>query len=312
MSEPQFHPLSTLFPAVEGRDFDLMVEDIRVNGLRQAITLYRGEILDGRTRYLACRAAEVEPRFETYMGDDPVRYVVSLNVARRHLDESQRAMVAAKIASLSLGDNQHSQGMPIGRASELLNVGERSVARAREVLDAGSPALRDAVERGEASVSAAAEIAQRPHAEQAEIVACGRAEIVRMANVFREEDMRRRREKRDGAAAALRASEADPAREREYHRRASQPWEIVPWNGTHRLIESYDDFVGAMIAQRHARGLTQLELDALAGWGDGFASRLEAWQGPKGRVAGAISIVRWWNALGIRMLPVSIDGGSLE
>ena len=46
-------------------------------------------------------------------------------------------MVAAKLATLKLGDNQHSEGLPIGRSSELLNVGERSVARAREVTHVG-------------------------------------------------------------------------------------------------------------------------------------------------------------------------------
>ena len=42
-------------------------------------------------------------------------------------------MVASKLATLKQGGNQHSEGLPIGRNSELLNVGERTVARARDV-----------------------------------------------------------------------------------------------------------------------------------------------------------------------------------
>ena len=56
----------------------------------------------------------------------------------RHLDESQRSMVAAKIANLDVG--RPAETAPIGAitqdsAAEMLNVGRRSVQRAREVLD---------------------------------------------------------------------------------------------------------------------------------------------------------------------------------
>ncbi len=131
-------------------------------------------ILDGRNRYRACIDAGIEPRFEQFSDRDPLAFVVSLNLARRHLSESQRAIVAAKIATLK--DGQRSdlvQGLPIGRAAEMLNVGKRSVARAKAVLDEGIPELAIAIERGEISVSAAAELTSLPEPEQREIVAAG-------------------------------------------------------------------------------------------------------------------------------------------
>jgi hypothetical protein len=88
-----------------------------------------------------------------YRGDDPLQFVISLNLRRRHLDESQRAMVAARIANLQ--DEQRKSGSPIGEAvtqgeaADLLNVGKRSVERARTVLEHGQPELVTAVERGE-------------------------------------------------------------------------------------------------------------------------------------------------------------------
>jgi hypothetical protein len=86
----------------------------------------------------------VDPRFEIYEGTDALAYVISLNLKRRHLDESQRAMVAAKIEVLPKGSNQHA---PIGApsqddAADMLNVGRRSVQRAAEVRDHGGRAAR--------------------------------------------------------------------------------------------------------------------------------------------------------------------------
>jgi hypothetical protein len=129
--ELKFHPLADIFPLMEGEEFDALVTDIKANGQHELIVVYDDQILDGRNRYRACLSASVEPQFTPFWGDDPVAFVISANLRRRHLNESQRAMVAAKLATLRLGDNQHSEGLPIGRGSELLNVGERSVARAR-------------------------------------------------------------------------------------------------------------------------------------------------------------------------------------
>jgi N6-adenosine-specific RNA methylase IME4 len=187
MSEITFHPLADIFPLIEGEDFTSLVADIRDHGLREPVVLFEGKILDGRNRYRACREAGVQCRFETYAGTDPIGYVISLNLRRRHLDESQRAMVAAKLATLKRGDNQHS---PIGetsqaKAAELLNVGKRSVERAAAVRDHGVAELVEAVEQGKVAVSVAADIAAQPIEEQRQIIARGEKEILRAAAEIR-------------------------------------------------------------------------------------------------------------------------------
>jgi ParB-like chromosome segregation protein Spo0J len=184
------HPLASLFPLLDGDEFDALVADIRAYGLRQRIVLLDGAILDGRNRYVACLEAGIEPRFEQFNGRDPLAYVISLNLARRHLNESQRAIVAAKIATLK--DGQRSdlvQGLPIGRAAEMLNVGERSVARAKAVLDEGIPELATAIERGDQSASAAAELARLPEPEQREIVVAGLKAVVEAARTLKRQEV---------------------------------------------------------------------------------------------------------------------------
>jgi len=168
-----FHPLANLFPLMEGTEFDELVEDIRKHGLREPIAVYEGKILDGRNRYRACKAADVTPKvMEADCGDDPVAFVVSKNLHRRHLSPSQVAMVGGRIANLQQGDNRFTVDPPKGgsisqaSAARLTGASERSIQRARVVLKKGDPALVQAVEAGQVPVRRAAELAQRPHAEQ--------------------------------------------------------------------------------------------------------------------------------------------------
>ena len=192
----EFHPLANIFPLLEGNDFDELVADIKAHGQLEPVVIHEDKILDGRNRYRACLAAGINPNLVPYRGDNPLAFVISANLHRRHLDESQRAMVAGKLTNLRLGDNQHSEGLPIGRGSELLNVGERSVHRAREVLDHGAAELQQAVERGTVSVSAAADVASLPKKEQAEIVARGEREILLAAKEIRNRRAEKKRAER--------------------------------------------------------------------------------------------------------------------
>ena len=91
-------------------EMDLLAQDIKANGLKYPITLCDGKILDGRNRYKACHIAGVDPEFIDYHGNNPLQHVISLNLNRRHLNESQRAVVAERLATMNLGDNQHKSG----------------------------------------------------------------------------------------------------------------------------------------------------------------------------------------------------------
>jgi N6-adenosine-specific RNA methylase IME4 len=170
----EFHALANLFPLIEGAEFDALVDDIRAHGVREPIWTLDGKILDGRNRYLAACSARVVCPVRAYEGNDPVAFVVSLNLARRHLDEGQRAMIAAKLATMRQG--ARTDLSPIGETSQataakLLNVSKRSVERATKVRDEGAPELQDAVEQGHVAVSVAAELAGKPVEQQRDIIA---------------------------------------------------------------------------------------------------------------------------------------------
>jgi ParB-like chromosome segregation protein Spo0J len=80
---------------VKGTRHAELVADIRANGLLEPVTLYEGKILDGRNRERACVEAGVAPRYREWSGEGSLTaFVVSLNLQRRHLTPSQRAMVA--------------------------------------------------------------------------------------------------------------------------------------------------------------------------------------------------------------------------
>jgi hypothetical protein len=162
------HALAKLFPPMDTAAFDELVADIKRNGLLHSITLYQERVLDGIHRQDACLEAGVEPRYEKFFGDDPVSFVLSQNLARRHLTESQRAMIAAKIAALPKGSHppKGGGGASSKQTARLLKTSARSIERAKTVHKQGTPELVAAVEAGELGVTPAAEIAKLPKDKQ--------------------------------------------------------------------------------------------------------------------------------------------------
>jgi hypothetical protein len=211
------HPAAELFPLMKGTDFGMLVEDIETHGLREPILTYLGLVLDGRNRLRACEVAGVEPRFVEWDGvGSPLAIVLSRNLHRRHLNEGQRAITAARAKAMfedeaaerkracqfgrqpaaddGLGDNENGQttvaanlqqpGRACAQAAELLNVSERSVFSASRVVELGDEQVIAAVESGDVAVSDARAIVDRPKDEQRqalEAVREGRARTLRQA-----------------------------------------------------------------------------------------------------------------------------------
>src|SRR5262245_66116447 len=76
----EFHPLADLFPLMSAAEADELLVDLKKDhGLRDDIVLYEGKILDGRNRYLGCKALGITPRFEEFTGTEAeaLAYVIS-------------------------------------------------------------------------------------------------------------------------------------------------------------------------------------------------------------------------------------------
>ena len=279
MSNYAFHPLAEIFPLLEGAPFDALVEGIRKHGLIQPIVLHDGKIIDGRNRYRACLATGVEPRFVDLEWDGLLADFVWECGNRREETPGQRVISAGRYAVAREDEARSRQGartdltsvqicteveQPVmdvfevgvfrsypepedfGRsravAAEKFNVSERTVSNSVKVVKDGAPELVAAVERGEVSVSAAADVATLPKPKQAEIVARGEKEILQAAKQIRAERAVTGREVRIAKIAEISRGNAPLGSAVKYPvLYADPPWkyENPPMGAGNRSIENH-------------------------------------------------------------------------
>ncbi len=191
-SKPKVHPAAALFPMMDAATFEALKADIEANGQREPVVFFQDKILDGRNRHRACEALGIEPEScELEECIDPVAYVLSANLHRRHLSESQKALVAARLkdyfatkakerqkqspskagkasGAARRGESNAVENLPPpsengkarDQAGAMLGVSGKSVDHAVTVLTRGSKNLIEAVERGDVAVSKAAFVAK--------------------------------------------------------------------------------------------------------------------------------------------------------
>lgn len=168
----EFHDIANLFPMLPESELAALSQDIAVNGLVDPICLHEGKILDGRNRYKACQQANVPLKTYEFEGDDPIAYVISLNLHRRHLTASQRAAVAVDMLPLlekqarerqatSTGGKQPQlkakmpeaeKGQARTKAAKQLQVGDRYVSEAKRI-KATRPEDYSAIRNGDKTIS---------------------------------------------------------------------------------------------------------------------------------------------------------------
>lgn len=104
MKEYTFHPACLAWPEMDEAALKKLAESIKKNGLREPIKVWRGQVVDGRNRLMACKLAGVPPVYEEFtknrFADDAEvwTYTCDLNAHRRHLTREQlRAVIDAHL-----------------------------------------------------------------------------------------------------------------------------------------------------------------------------------------------------------------------
>lgn len=185
----EIHPAAELFPLMTAEELRGLIGDIKENGQREPVALWNGKLIDGRNRAIACEklgldldCCELDP------DTDPIKWVLSHNLHRRHLTPSQKAMVAVKLKELlepeakerkkrkpsdSVVEKlppQNGSSKSRDRAAAAVGISGKLVDAAEKVTKKGSMELQRAVTSGQVSVSRAAKIADAPKSKQAELI----------------------------------------------------------------------------------------------------------------------------------------------
>ncbi len=169
------HPVAEIFPMLGEDELALLAEDIKANGQTDPIILtdveeliegavvQRRVLIDGRNRLRACEIAGVEPRFEMLDGIDPVAFIMSKNVNRRHMSKGAVAMSVA----MALPDSEEvgGRGKKCSATEQFPIVSRARLSEARTVLRY-APALAEKVLRSEKSLAEAYDLARERKAEE--------------------------------------------------------------------------------------------------------------------------------------------------
>ncbi len=154
-----------MIPPMQQDEFSKLKDSISRDGLLVPIIMLGDEILDGRHRYQACKELGIKPITEQYSGNNPFGYAISLNATRRHLSQSQRAMLATSIATLKkgeIGNGRKVEGQiyppTIEEASQTLSVSASAIKTAKNIKENAPESIIKSVESGIITLNAASKI----------------------------------------------------------------------------------------------------------------------------------------------------------
>ena len=165
------HVFAELLPAMPDSDLASLRASLLADGyVGPPIYTFEGKILDGVHRHRLCVELGIDPPVVEYAGADAFRFALNQNLARRHLNASQRAMTAARLVTTEKhrtvrrpGHDAQICASSQPEAATALKVSTRSVQSAQALIATKDTDLIAEVDSGELSVSRAlAQTAKRP------------------------------------------------------------------------------------------------------------------------------------------------------
>jgi ParB-like chromosome segregation protein Spo0J len=170
------HELAKIIPPIHEDQYIDLKSDILDNGLLSPIVTIDGSILDGWHRFKACQELGIEPSFIEYDGNDPLSFVISMNITRRHMSRGELATFAAihilpiekekakEREKMSLGQGIKGvvvtpdlKGRARDRAGRQVGVGGRAVWMADRLME-NAPDLFEKVQNNELEIYPAYDI----------------------------------------------------------------------------------------------------------------------------------------------------------
>lgn len=181
--ELQAHEAARIFHPLSKPKLAELAADIEKSGLMQPITLHpEGTILDGVNRYRACRQVGRPPKFEVWKGQlgNEIHFVLSRNLFRRHLSESQRGAIAGRIAKYEQGRPKQANlpDYTLAQAAKTLNISERTARKGRKVVRHAPENIVRLVDEDEVTVSLAEAAVNASDEQKAQIALMGDAEAI--------------------------------------------------------------------------------------------------------------------------------------
>jgi ParB-like chromosome segregation protein Spo0J len=198
-----------LIPPPTAEERHQLEENIKADGCRDPLVAWNGVLIDGHNRYEICEANGIE--FAVVEREFPDReavkvWIIRNQCGRRNLSDSQRAMLAAQLATLGKGRptrNAENSVFTQPTAAALFGVSTDLVGFAGKVQSQGIEELKDKVHSGEISVSTAAEIASLPADEQTEVLATGGNPIAKAKAIKKKRAQKRQADRSSQKAAAV-------------------------------------------------------------------------------------------------------------